>query len=150
LIPGIAGSNPGEDVDFILLCFLYVVKAAAFAKSWSLVQGSSTECVCQTVWGLRTWTFSRPDLGCCATEKKIVGIIQCIVTSLDIIFEKDKFNLPEFALPEGQSFLPGVPVQRRLDNASARTLKPKEIFGDLKYATSFEGESNNNADKKDW
>jgi hypothetical protein len=55
----------------------------------------------------------------------------------DITFETENFSLPEFALPEGQSFLPGVPAQRRLDNASAQTLKRKELFGDLNYAMSF-------------
>jgi hypothetical protein len=90
-----------------------------------------------------------PRLGLLRHRIKIVGIIQCIVTSLEIVFEQDKFSLPEFALPEGQSFQPGVPAQRRLDNASARTLKRKEIFGDLNYATSFYGERNNGTDKKD-
>jgi hypothetical protein len=102
--------------------------------SLSLVQGSSTECVSNCVWS-RNLNHQAPRLRLLRKKKK--SIIQLIVTSLDIIFEKDKFNLPEFALLEGQSFLPGVPAQRRLDNVSARTLKMKEIFSDLQHVMSF-------------
>jgi len=44
-ITGIAGSNPAEDMDFLLLC---VVELATSETGWSLVQSSPRVCVC--VW----------------------------------------------------------------------------------------------------
>jgi hypothetical protein len=52
------------------------------------------------------------------------------------------FNLPEFALQEGQSFLLGVPAQRRLGNASAQILKREERLLGLKYGMPFQGKCN--------
>jgi hypothetical protein len=46
----IAGLNPTEGVNVRLLCLLCVVKVAAFAMSWSLIQRSPTLCVCVCVY----------------------------------------------------------------------------------------------------
>ena len=46
LIAGIAGSNPTEELDVSVLCWLYVVKLAASVMSGSLVRRIPTGCVC--------------------------------------------------------------------------------------------------------
>ena len=58
-IAGIAGSNPIEELDVCVLCWLYVVKLAASVMSGSLVERIPTGCVCVCVneCGLETSTI---------------------------------------------------------------------------------------------
>jgi hypothetical protein len=49
LIAGIAGLNPAEDRDVLLLSFLCVILVKASATYWSLYQRSLTWCVCVCV-----------------------------------------------------------------------------------------------------
>jgi hypothetical protein len=53
-----------------------VFVVAAFASSWSLVQGSQTGCVSLIVCDIWTTTMRRlrPDLGCWATEKEVCTV----------------------------------------------------------------------------
>jgi hypothetical protein len=66
---GIAGSYSEKNMDMRLLCFLCV---AISVTSWSLVQGSPTDCVCLILRDLETSTTRqpRPELVGCATEKE--------------------------------------------------------------------------------
>jgi hypothetical protein len=74
LSDGIAGSNPADSMDVLLLC---VVQVAASGKSRSLVQRSPTGCVCVCVCvimcDLETSAVRRPRVNfvSCATETNI-------------------------------------------------------------------------------